>query len=341
MNRRFQDAAAMHRATSAIAERLGDGRSKAYALASDVFITSVIEPKTDQAFELLRNEAAAIVTQDAYVLNQVRFVIGFEEVFRGRMNDARASAHKLLEVGRLLNDPRSTGFGLWLMTIVALVSDSYAEALEYSEQSLATVITPVDRNLALSSKGSALVLLGRVEDGLLPLEESRLRCIERGSLYPLTATDAVVGVVQIFKGNIAEGIRTIENAIATREAEGFSFGADWARLNLAEVYLQIIAGREKPPLKILLNNLPIILKLTLTASGRIVVLMSHVLRNPRFDPNGHFAGRAKMMLGLLYKAKKKPALAVQHLTEAKRIFLQFGQSPMLARVDAALAELGQ
>jgi class 3 adenylate cyclase/tetratricopeptide (TPR) repeat protein len=341
MNRRFQDAATMHRATSAIAERLGDGRSKAYALASDVFITSVIEPKTDQEFELLRNEAAAIVTQDAYVLNQVRFVIGFEEVFRGRMNDARASAHKLLEVGRLLNDPRSTGFGLWLMTIVALVSDSYAEALEYSEQALATVITPVDRNLALSSKGSALVLLGRVGEGLLPLEESRLRCIERGSLYPLTGTDALVGVAQIFKGHIAEGIRTIESAIATREAEGFSFGADWARLNLAEVYLQIVAGREKPPLKVLLNNLPIILKVTLTASGRIVVLMSHVLRNPRFDPNGHFAGRAKMILGLLYKAKKKPALAVQHLTEAKRIFLQFGQSPMLARVDAALAELGQ
>ena len=94
-------------------------------------------------------------------------------------------------------------------------------------------------------------------------------------------------------------------------------------------------------MKVLLNNLPIILKLTLTASGRIVVLMSHVLKNPRFDPNGHFAGRAKMILGLLYKAKKKPALAVQHLTEAKRIFLQFGQSPMLARVDAALAELGQ
>jgi hypothetical protein len=49
----------------------------------------------------------------------------------------------------------------------------------------------------------------------------------------------------------------------------------------------------------------------------------------------------KMILGLFYKAKKKPRLAVQHLTEVKRILLQFGQTPILARVEGALAELGR
>jgi len=52
-------------------------------------------------------------------------------------------------------------------------------------------------------------------------------------------------------------------------------------------------------------------------------------------------GRAQMILGLLYKAKKKRALAVQHLTEAKRIFSQFGHTPVLARVETALTGLGQ
>ena len=46
-----------------------------------------------------------------------------------------------------------------------------------------------------------------------------------------------------------------------------------------------------------------------------------------------------MILGLLYKAKKKRALAVRHLTEAKRIVSQSGSTPMLAKIDAALAEL--
>ena len=47
-----------------------------------------------------------------------------------------------------------------------------------------------------------------------------------------------------------------------------------------------------------------------------------------------------MIMGLLYKAKKKRALAVQHLTEAKRIASQSGPTPMLAKIEAALAELG-
>jgi hypothetical protein len=87
--------------------------------------------------------------------------------------------------------------------------------------------------------------------------------------------------------------------------EGARTYADWLRLNLAEVYLQIIMGNEKPPLPILLKNLPIILRVMLTASSRIRALVTHALANPRFDPAGHFVGRAQMLLGLLYKIKKK------------------------------------
>jgi hypothetical protein len=59
-------------------------------------------------------------------------------------------------------------------------------------------------------------------------------------------------------------------------------------------------------------------------------------------PKGFIIGRAKMWsFGLLYKTKKKRSLALEHLTEARRILSQFGQIPILARVDAALAELGK
>jgi hypothetical protein len=69
--------------------------------------------------------------------------------------------------------------------------------------------------------------------------------------------------------------------------------------------------------------------------------MACVMENPQFQPNGHIAGRAQMTLGLLYKIKKRRALAIQHLTDARRILSQFEQTPMLARVDVALAELGR
>jgi hypothetical protein len=58
-----------------------------------------------------------------------------------------------------------------------------------------------------------------------------------------------------------------------------------------------------------------------------------------FDSRDAITGPKRF--GLLCKTKKKHALSLQHLTEARRILSQFGQTPMLARVHAALAELGQ
>ena len=138
---------------------------------------------------------------------------------------------------------------------------------------------------------------------------------------------------------MSEGIRIIEQAILKRENEGYRVPADWYRLVLCEIYLQIIAGNEKLPLPVLLRNLPIILKVIATASSRIRTLVASVLENPTFDPKGSFVGSANMTLGLLYKIKKKHTLAVQHLTEARRIFSEFGPSPMLARIETALAEI--
>ena len=79
----------------------------------------------------------------------------------------------------------------------------------------------------------------------------------------------------------------------------------------------------------------------LTASSRIRAIATSILKNPLHNPEGFWVGRTQMILGLLYKTKKKRALALEHLTEAKRTLSQFGQIPTLARIDAALAELGQ
>jgi len=149
------------------------------------------------------------------------------------------------------------------------------------------------------------------------------------------------GLYKVLQGNIAEGIHIIDDQILRQQREGYLAAANWLRLNLAQVYLEIIAGNEKPRFMVLLMNLPILLKIMITASSRIRGLMADLRKYPYYDLNSFQNGRSEMILGLLYKIKKKRALAVQHLTEGKRILAQFGQTPMLARVETALAELGQ
>ena len=342
-NTRYGDAAAMQRETAQIAHRLGDSTSRAYSLADEICVSSVIAPKPLHEFEAVKRQAikAASDTADAYIQGWARWVIGIEELYQGRISEARALAHELMQVGRLLNDPRCTGLGLGLLGWIALTFGSYAEALEYSEQLLPAAVTPWDRESATLLKGCALVVLGQTEAGAKLIEGQRSRAVTYGYLHTLTSSDAIVGVSKVFQGDIKGGIGFIEEAILKREKEGDRRQADGYRGILCDVYLQIIAGKEKPPFSVLLKNLPILLKVMLTASSRIRAMTTPILKNPHYDPEGFWIGRTQMILGLLYKIKKKRALAVEHLTEAKRILSQFQTNPTLARVDAALAELGQ
>ena len=342
-NTRYWEAVAIQQETSAIAERVGDSRAKAYSLASEISISMAVAPKSLEQFEKLKREAIEAIseTTDTYIKNWTMFVIGSEEILRGRIRHARDAATELMRAGRTLNDPRSTGQGLNLLAWMSLVSDAYAEALEYSEQCLAVAIAPYERNGATGAKGCALVLLRRTEEGAALLEEHHRRCAADGNFYTLANSEGVIGICRVLQGNISDGIVLLEAAIAKQERAGFQRAADLYRLQLAEIYARIVTGGEKLPLTVLLRNLPVLLKAMATAPSRLRALTACVLENPHFDPAGHHAGHAKLLLGLLCKAKKRRALALQHLTEAKRILSQFGQTPILTRVETALAELGR
>ena len=342
-NGRYREAAATQQESSPIAVRLGDSRSMAYALAGEMMTATVLAPKPLYEFEVLKRQALknASDSTDAYLQIWIRWIVGWEEISRGRIAEARDLARELMHIGQRVKDPRSTGLGLWLLGSIAIVSDSYAEALEYSEQAFAIVITQYDRLAALAGRAIALVMLRRAEEAAPELHKLRRHCLATGFHYPLIGADPASGVCKVLQGNISAGIHDIEAAVARRKNEGYRAAADWYGGFLCEVYLEIIASNEKLAIPALLKNLPIILRVWFTGSSRIRALTAQIMENPLFDRAGIHIGRAQMILGLLHKTKKRRALAFEHLTEARRIFLQFGQSPILTRVETALAELGR
>jgi len=211
-NTRYRLASEVQREARQMAGRLDDSRPKAYALASEILVSTLVAPRPPHEFETLKRDAikAASDTADAYIQNWARFVVAWEEFHQGRVDDARESARALMQVGRRLDDPRSTGLGLCVLALIALVSDAYAEALEYSEQSIALAVTPFERETALNIKGCVLILLRRTDEGLALLETFRRRCFADGDLYSLTTSDAFLGVAKVIQGNIGEGIRLLE-----------------------------------------------------------------------------------------------------------------------------------
>jgi len=337
---RYREAESAQTSLSAAAARLRDTRSTAYALASALHAATFISAQPTEVFEAFSCEAidAASNVEDAYIQCFIRFVIGWEEFHRGRVTKAHEAADELMTVARRMNDPRAIGLGMRLRSWVALVCDDYENALKFAETGVINALTPDDREGAELAKIAALVLL-RQPNALERLEASMTYCRANGWHWHLTGADGIWKVALVLNGDIAKGIKWMEKSILRREKEGYYRAADWYRIWLCEIYLEIISGKEKPSAKILFRNLLTILKVMFTAEKFICTDMGRLQQSPHWDRQGHHYGRTEMILGLFYKFKKKRPLAVQHLTEAQRIISQFGPSPLLTRIETALADV--
>jgi hypothetical protein len=336
----YREAVASQDELSAMAARLGDAPATAYSHASAIFILSFLRPASLETFDVMASAAIAAAEHlnDPYVQYFTRFAIAFEELRRGDLSRVGAAAEEILSRGRKLDDPRSISFGMPLKSFVASATADFARALEFAEIGVTMARAPSDVVLNEYGVVAALVSLAHPE-ALAKLEENRNRRRDDESLMFVAATDAYWGLALAMGGNLGAGIRFVEASIARREEEGLRGMANLSRILLCEIYLQMVSATGKPSLQFLFRNLGTIVHTALTVESRVTTLVAQALEAPGLDPEGVTVGQCEMILGLLYKARKKRPLALQHLSEAKRIASQFGPTPMLARIGAALAEL--
>jgi class 3 adenylate cyclase len=337
---RFQEARQAQIDLTSIGSRLGDPRSLAYDLSNAMFVSAIVAPTSidtseRQARELL---AAAAATDDPYIQVFSLFVVAWDELHRGRLVKAREWAQELIDLGQRLNDPRSLGFGLNVQAWIALLGDNYPLALNLAEASNDVARVNFDKESIKNIMKTVAVLL-RQPGAHQALQDWMHECAANNWDYYAVSLDPVWGVSLVLRGDIRGGIRWMEKTILKRESEGYGLAADWSRLFLCEIYLEIVSSKERPSASVLARNAFALVIVTLTAEKQIVGLIDRVRQNLQLDPNGHFIARCEMILGLLYKAKKKRVLAEMHLTEAKRIVSQLGRTPMLTKIETALLEL--
>ncbi len=338
---KFREALSEQTSASRIADLSGDNRAKLYAFAGQILVSSAVAPKTTEELKPLVQNALEMAARidDSYIGSVIRWVVAIDEVSRGRMVVAREIANEMSAIGRNLNDPRPRGMGMGILGWIALTGDDYNKALHYAEECLEIAYTPQERMNALGVKGSALALVRRIEEAQLVMTDIRRRLIELKWGYELILLGPAFGILAVLTGKLRAGVRIIQDAIEKAHEGEWRVAEDWAKLFLCEVYLEVMFPQQKAPLSFVIRNIFTVVKIMLVGPSVIRTFVSQIRNNPQFDKNGHHIGRAEMVLGLLYKGKKKRILALSHLAEARRILGQFGQTPILARVETALAEL--
>ena len=279
---KFQVALAEQANIARMAERLGDDRSMAYSLSSQILVSSAVAPKSLEDLQPLVRSAleAPSRTEDAYIRSVVRWVIAIDQIGRGRMTVAREIAEEMSAIGRNLNDPRPMGMGMGILGWIALTSDDYGKALSCADECLQIARTPQERMNALGVKGAALVLLKQLKDGSRVLSDIRRQLTELNWRYELILLDPAFGVLAVLNGEIGRGIHIIKNVIATARRDGWRAAEDWAKLFLCEVYLEVMFPKDKPPMGLLLRNIPILIKILFTGRSSIESFVSEVQKEP-------------------------------------------------------------
>lgn len=339
-NTKFLEALKVQQDLTAMAERLGDPKSRAYAMVNELSVAIYCAPISNAEFasKQAKIEQALTTFDDPYLRNFYFATVGWNELTRGRVASAREAADRMVAVGEQENDPRALGYGTAIKALVAVVTDDHQSALELSEEARRLARAEFEIAIAESSRISALVALET--PGALAALQSYIdmRKADGCTLFA-GVPEAMLGVGLAMEGRISEGLREIESTIANREAEGAHVAADWNRLLLAEIYLQIMSGEGDASVGVLLRNFKALAGVILSGEKRVKSLISKARENPHFDARGHYYGRGEMILGLLHKLKKRKSQAMEHLKTAQELIAPTGASPMLSRIEAALEEL--
>jgi tetratricopeptide (TPR) repeat protein len=325
---------------TAMAKTLGDTETLAYALVTELTVSTYCAPLPTDVFVAKRLEAETALAgmDDAYLLNTLYNISSYDALCRGRIAEALKAAERAIDFGVSTNDPRGQGYGLAMKAIIAMTADDFEPAFEMAEQALAVSRAEFEITIANTARKSALVALNR-PGAAQEIAAWLTMCEERDWQLFLVGPQCWNAVALATAGKIEAGLQAIEATVGYREAEGFKAAADWSRLYLCELYLAILSGQGDASVGTLMRNFKSLAQVLLFGARRIETLLAEVRSNPQFDPHGHYIARIEMILGMLNKARKKKAPAIRHLSEAQQIFRTTGPSAVLTRIDAALAEL--
>jgi hypothetical protein len=105
------------------------------------------------------------------------------------------------------------------------------------------------------------------------------------------------------------------------------------------VYLELLTGKEKPEIRVLLQNLVFLIRTLPFAAQMALRLLSQASASQQIGKSTAMAARISFGIGLACKIKKRGKEARVHFEQAREIAEPLKAAALLAKIDTALAEL--
>jgi hypothetical protein len=189
------------------------------------------------------------------------------------------------------------------------------------------------------ASATGLLLEGRVEEGLAQLLSLKKWALSHRWAYAASGVDFAAGPALAMTGRIGDGIRMLKAGISACDAAGSLAVASWNRLALAELYLGMLSARRAPSIKLILSNLPAIVKVKVTGNRQAKLLLEQIAQNSQIHEESTTRGWVEIDLAKLCFMRNRTSLARQHLGKARLAALAQESKPLSDEIDRLSAQL--
>ena len=322
-----------------VAERLDDGRARAYARGA--LLNSRIELGLDplDVADRMKSELMeeSLRFGDSFITNWSYWFVAYDYLFRGLYKEGREAAMRLLASGGERNDPRAIGMANVMLGYISTFSDDPDAAVAHGRECERVAVAAFDRLHGAMARATANMVQGYPGEALSEIEALHTQFERTGSLIAIR--HEARGVALAMLGRISEGIRLIREQIVNFDAIGDQVRAAWCRIVLAEIYIKIISDRKNPTTYVLINNFFTIMESIFFGAKRARALLAEAAAVKMFSERGVIMARINVDLGILSAMKNKRAEAKSYFEKARVGVEGQGADHLLQKIDAALAEL--
>jgi len=277
---------------------------------------------------------------DIWLASKGQIANSIDFLFWGHPGECRAGLLELMAMSRDTNDPRPRSMAQWALASADAMAGNYAEAIEKSDDALRICLSPVDRLATEAYKSVAMVLSGQGGEGGA-LITSRMAEMEAKSFSMVVPpVDMAMGVGKVMQGEMAEGVRAVEAAQAQGENWGMTHSTAMGNYYLGKIYQQFVMSDERPPLSVMLANLPFLLRTIPFAKAKARRYLQNALEGYRAINAPADIARCHYDLGLLDRAAKRPEQAGDNFQQAHDIAASVEANNIVRDASAAMADLG-
>jgi tetratricopeptide (TPR) repeat protein len=323
-----------------IGQKLGDLKITGYAsawLASPSTDIGLFEEAIEHSTRA--HEIAKKMPEDQYLYFKSLWGSVYAYLNQGYGKNCSRIGEKILDFGNKHSNIRCQVVGHICIGLGYGVTGYYSEAIKPLEQGAALAADPFYKQWAKLFLASNYLSNNQITEAESTLKEVRAYSNEFGcELFGLLTT-AFLGIISVIHGSLSKGINMFEETKRSGYDDGRAGWHAFLEHMLANVYLQIARGGEKPDFSFLVKNIGFLVKNAPKADQKAQTHFNLAIEHAKKVGDRRTLGHSYLDLGILHRAKKRFDQAEACFSKAIEVFEETEAEGFLKQAENAMESI--